>query len=824
MKNAIFYIIFFIILFSNVNDTNQKKIYDIYHKVNIIFDFSNIHNRDQKNSLTLLFLESQKIISKLVLSNNKEKITVNDETMKKYKDKVVFKLQSNIDGDIIIFPILIKQKIDYKLKFVSSHKNNSPKIVLLYIKENINLFYNDENSKYELILLFLKMMTDSLGLNRGFLRKKHIIRNNYFATPDYLMGNFTKTIEKLYKLTGVKMPEKNISLKADFYISEWNKDSLLQDFRSEEINIKNDISETSMTMLKDMYFYDISKCEFEYIDNKKCYLVNQKCLSEKQLKSYYLRYGINQEKNNEIICYLSNKKNIKNNQCGKIYSNLLLEKLNYCPLITNKKTKKEEIRNYEVPEIQYYKNQTLNLLKPSPKCKSKSLRTIYFKPIKREENYSEQFDIETITLNKNKRKYFVTYLTRYESYYSVFLNILKNNGLIRSYYYNNNQNLFIKPFLENFLVKHNKKGDYFNKYQKIFHFIGNTLFYYKNELYRNYIYMKSHFNEDYNFMPVTYEYPKDAKEIQQIFSNYTLNINDLWLVKPKDLSCGSGIHILKSLDEEKDKKEYIITRYVSTPHLINEKKYDIRIYVLVTGFQPLRIYLYKEGLLRFAAEKYNLDLNSIENKFTHLTNTAINIDHKLYKKPDNVTDESSNEWYLNTYRNYLRRNNIDVDGIFDKMKDLIIKIMISGEQRTRNITKNSKINDMNMFNLFGFDIIIDDKYIPHLLEVNTKPAMDIYNKYDIIVKSNLFVDTLNIVGMVPFSHERNSTSYDKDIKYKNDIQNRVDDALCELTRPRGDYELIFPLKNNIEYYKKFFFKDNCKENVLFWKEIMKEKE
>ena len=740
--------------------------------------------------------------------------------MKKYKDELVFKLQSEKDADIIIFPILIKQKMDYKLKFLSPHKNNSPKIVLLYIKQNINLVYTNEKTKYDLILLFLKMMTDSLGLNREYLRKKHIIRNNFFATPDYLMGQFPKTIEKLYNLSGVKIPEKNISLKADFYISEWKNDSLLQDFRSEEINIKNDISETSMTMLKDMYFYDISKCEFEYIGkNKKCYLVNQKCLDEKELESYYLRYGINQQKNNELICYLSNSDNIKNNQCGKIYSYLLLEKINFCPLITKKKTKKET-NNYEVPDIQYYKNQTLNLLKPSSKCKSKKLRTIYFKPIKREKNYSEQFDIEIVTLNASQRKNFVSYLTRYESYYSVFLNILKDNGLIRSYYYNNNQNLFIKPFFENFLVKNNKKGDYFNKYQKIFHFIGNNLFYHKNELYRNYIYMKSNFNEDYNFMPLTYEYPKDAKEIKQIFANYTLNTSDLWLFKPKDLSCGSGIHIFQSLEDEKDKKEYIITRYISTPHLINEKKYDIRIYVLVTGFQPLRIYLYKEGLLRFAAEKYNLDLNSLENKFAHITNTAININHKLYKKPDNVTDESSNEWYLNTYRNYLRRNNIDVDAIFEKMKDLIIKIMISGEQRTRNITNKTKINDMNMFNLFGFDIIVDDKYIPYLLEVNTKPAMDIYNKYDIIVKSNLFVDTLNIVGMSPFSHEKKYKSFDKDIKYKNDIQNRVDDALCELTRPRGDYELIFPLKNNIQNYKKFFFKDNCKENVLFWKEIM----
>jgi tubulin polyglutamylase TTLL5 len=67
----------------------------------------------------------------------------------------------------------------------------------------------------------------------------------------------------------------------------------------------------------------------------------------------------------------------------------------------------------------------------------------------------------------------------------------------------------------------------------------------------------------------------------------------------------------------------VISKYIDNPLLLNGLKFDLRIYVLVTCFEPLKIYIYNDGLVRFASEPYNV--NSIKsNVFAHLTNYSIN--------------------------------------------------------------------------------------------------------------------------------------------------------------------------------------------------------
>lgn len=75
----------------------------------------------------------------------------------------------------------------------------------------------------------------------------------------------------------------------------------------------------------------------------------------------------------------------------------------------------------------------------------------------------------------------------------------------------------------------------------------------------------------------------------------------------------------------------MVQRYLSRPFLIDGLKFDLRIYVLVAGVDPLRVFIFREGLGRFATETYVApNKENMEDVCMHLTNYAINKENEKF--------------------------------------------------------------------------------------------------------------------------------------------------------------------------------------------------
>jgi len=88
------------------------------------------------------------------------------------------------------------------------------------------------------------------------------------------------------------------------------------------------------------------------------------------------------------------------------------------------------------------------------------------------------------------------------------------------------------------------------------------------------------------------------------------------------------------------------------PHIFNSFKYDLRVYVLVSSNDPLRIYIYNEGLVRFATEAYTNDPKDLKTKFVHLTNFSINkkSDKFVVNKGNGEEGQSASKWSFKELR------------------------------------------------------------------------------------------------------------------------------------------------------------------------------
>uniref|UniRef100_A0A1I7XMS3 Tubulin--tyrosine ligase-like protein 5 n=1 Tax=Heterorhabditis bacteriophora TaxID=37862 RepID=A0A1I7XMS3_HETBA len=262
-------------------------------------------------------------------------------------------------------------------------------------------------------------------------------------------------------------------------------------------------------------------------------------------------------------------------------------------------------------------------------------------------------------------------------------------------------------------------------------------------------------------IPEFYVTPRDFLRLETALKEECEGNPVTYIVKPVSASRGQGIFFASKIEEIPQDGTLLVSHYIERPFLVNGHKFDLRIYVAVTSFYPLVVYVYSEGLTR------NESMSS---------------------------EDFGHKWTLGALLRHLEKKGIDSKLLMIRLEDIIIKSLLSVQSM---VSATSKIYLQHLgtnFELFGFDILVDEQLKPWLLEVNLSPNYESELEKDVTLKGerhrNYARRPLGIKrGLLP-----RSTGGEQRVRA---ILRRV---RAEYTR-KGDFVRIFPRKGSYLMYR-----------------------
>ena len=294
--------------------------------------------------------------------------------------------------------------------------------------------------------------------------------------------------------------------------------------------------------------------------------------------------------------------------------------------------------------------------------------------------------------------------------------------------------------------------------QKLNHFPGMSEIAHKCKLARNLNRLRGVLPDLYNFHPETFNLPVDYLA----FENAALGdmeqrrgkggkSNKSYIIKPDDGACGVGIFITRKPSAVPPKLACVAQRYLNKPLLIDDRKFDMRLYVLITSMTPLRVYLFPEGLARFATEKYQpVTSSNMNQRYMHLTNYSVNRNHKDFETDDSADAATGSKRSLTFVRSWLADNGFDVKGIWTEIEKVIVKTLLAIQPYVSHtyrtcISSNNDCVGFSCFDLLGFDVMLDHKAKPWIIEVNEMPSFETAAAIDLSTKAAVLHETLRLV-------------------------------------------------------------------------------
>ncbi|XP_036916880.1 tubulin polyglutamylase TTLL7 [Sturnira hondurensis] len=297
-------------------------------------------------------------------------------------------------------------------------------------------------------------------------------------------------------------------------------------------------------------------------------------------------------------------------------------------------------------------------------------------------------------------------------------------------------------------------------YQRINHFPGMGEICRKDFLARNMTKMIKSRPLDYTFVPRTWIFPAEYTQ----FQNYMKELKKkrkqkTFIVKPANGAMGHGISLIRNGDKLPSQDHLIVQEYIDKPFLMEGYKFDLRIYILVTSCDPLKIFLYHDGLVRMGTEKYiPPNESNLTQLYMHLTNYSVNKHNERFERDE--TENKGSKRSIKWFTEFLQANQYDVTKFWSDISELVVKTLIVAEPHVLHAYRMCRPgqppgSESVCFEVLGFDILLDRKLKPWLLEINRAPSFGTDQKIDYDVKRGVLLNALKLLNIRTSDKRRN---------------------------------------------------------------------
>jgi tubulin polyglutamylase TTLL5 len=250
-------------------------------------------------------------------------------------------------------------------------------------------------------------------------------------------------------------------------------------------------------------------------------------------------------------------------------------------------------------------------------------------------------------------------------------------------------------------------------------------------------------------MQETYVLPKEYVAFIEAFSDSeeAEGRTNYWIIKPAAKSRGRGISVINDITSVNYGEPIVVQRYLKNPMLLNGFKFDMRIYVLVTSFNPLEAFIYREGFARLSTTPFSLDPEKMSNKFVHLTNYSIQKNSATKDECEEIDSVyGGTKISLTSLKQYFKKKGLNYEDMWEQWIEIWVKSLVA--------CQNEIPYNPWWFELLGYDIIIDDLGKWWLIEVNSSPSLARDHLLDDIIKQRLIDDTIDLVEPIDYDRKR----------------------------------------------------------------------